>query len=76
MEKKKKESAYDARDADLIPGLGRSPGGGNGKPLQYSCLQEILWTKEPGGLHSMGSQRVRHDCITKHKAQGLFISGC
>ena len=28
----------DVRDADSIPGLGRSPGGGNGNPLQYSCL--------------------------------------
>ena len=28
----------DIRDAGLIPGLGRSPGGGNGDPLQYSCL--------------------------------------
>ena len=27
------------RDLDLIPGLGRFPGGGNGKPLQYSCLE-------------------------------------
>ena len=27
-----------AGDAGLIPGLGRSPGGGNGNPLQYSCL--------------------------------------
>ena len=27
-----------AGDGDLIPGLGRSPGGGNGDPLQYSCL--------------------------------------
>ena len=31
--------AGDARDAGLIPGLGRSPGGGNGNPLQYSCLE-------------------------------------
>ena len=29
----------DARDTDLIPGLGRSLGGENGNPLQYSCLQ-------------------------------------
>ena len=29
----------DTRDMDLIPGSGRSPGGGNGNPLQYSCLQ-------------------------------------
>ena len=31
-------NAGDARDTGLIPGLGRSPGGGNGNPLQYSCL--------------------------------------
>ena len=29
-------------------------------PLQYSCL-ENPWTEEPGGLQSMGSQRVGHD---------------
>ena len=32
----------DARDAGLIPGLGRSPGGGNGNPLQYSCLENTM----------------------------------
>ena len=31
-------STEDARDTGLIPGSGRSPGGGNGNPLQYSCL--------------------------------------
>ena len=35
-------------------------GEGNGTPLQYSCL-ETPWMEEPGGLQSMGSQRVRHD---------------
>ena len=40
-------------DAVYIPGLGRSPGEGNGNPLQYSCL-EIPWTEESGGLQSMG----------------------
>ena len=34
-----KESAYNARDPSLIPGLGRSPGEGQGYPLQYSCLE-------------------------------------
>ena len=34
-----KESTYSVRDLDLIPGLGRSPGEGNGNPLQYSCLE-------------------------------------
>ena len=32
-------SAEDVRDTGLIPGLGRSPGGGHGNPLQYSCLE-------------------------------------
>ena len=32
-------SVGDARVIGLIPGLGRSPGGGNGNPLQYSCLE-------------------------------------
>ena len=41
-------------DLGSIPGSGRSPGGGHGNPLQYSCLR-IPWTKEPGGLQSMGS---------------------
>ena len=34
-----KESAYNAEDLALIPGLGRSPGGGRGNPLQCSCLE-------------------------------------
>ena len=34
-----KESAHNAGDLSLIPGLGRSPGEGNGNPLQYSCLE-------------------------------------
>ena len=34
-----KESACNAGDLSSIPGLGRSPGGGNGNPLQYSCLE-------------------------------------
>ena len=32
----------DARDAGLIPGSGRSPGGGNGNSLQYSCLENSM----------------------------------
>ena len=42
-------NAGDARDSSSIPGLGRSPGVGNGNPLLHSCL-EILWTEEPGKL--------------------------
>ena len=37
-----KASACDAGDLGLIPGLGRSPGEGNGNPLQYSCLENPM----------------------------------
>ena len=36
----------------LIPEWRRLPGGGNGKPLQYSCLDRIPWTEDPGGQQS------------------------
>ena len=52
-------NARDVRDVGSIPGLGRSPGGGHGNPLQYSCLENPM---EGGAwLQSTGSQRVRHD---------------
>ena len=37
-----KESACNAGDLGSIPGLGRSPGEGNGNPLQYSCLEKSM----------------------------------
>ena len=40
-------SARDARNVGLIPGLGRSPGEGNGYPLQYSCLEHSM---DKGGV--------------------------
>ena len=53
-------SVGDARDLGSIPGSGRSPGGGNGSSLQYLAW-EIPQTEKPGGMQSMGSQRVGHD---------------
>ena len=46
-----------------VRSLGRenSPGEGNVNPLQYSCLENPMDREEPGGLQSMGSQRVGHD---------------
>ena len=35
-------NAVDMRDEGLIPGSGGSPGGGNGNPLQYSCLENPM----------------------------------
>ena len=56
-----KESTCNAGDLGSIPGLGRSPGEGNGYPLQYSCLENpmdrgVWWVTK-----SMGSQSVRPD---------------
>ena len=58
-----KASAWNAGDPGSIPGSGRSPGEGNGNPLQYSCLENPM-EGEPGRLQSMGSQRVGHDWAT------------
>ena len=52
--------AGDVRDAGLTPGWGRCPGGGRGNPLQDSCLANSM-DREPGGLQSVGLQRVGHD---------------
>ena len=46
-----KKSTHISGDMGSIPGSGRSPGEGNGNPLQYSCWR-IPWTVEPGGLYS------------------------
>ena len=54
-------NAGDERDTGSIPGSERSPGVGNGNPLQYSCLENPMDRGEPGGLQLVGSQRVRHD---------------
>ena len=45
-----------AEEVGSILESGRSPGGGNGNPLQYSCLGNAMEAK-PGGLQSMGLQR-------------------
>ena len=59
-----KESFCNARDLSLIPGLGRSPGEGNGNPLQYSCLENPMdrgaWQATVHGI-----ARVGHDLATK-----------
>ena len=53
---------------DSIPGWGRSPGEGNGNPLQYSCLENSM-NKGAGGPQSMGSQKS--DLTVHTPAQGL-----
>ena len=49
-----KESACNARDLGLIPGLGRSPGGEHGNPLQFSCLENTLGQRSLVGYRPWG----------------------
>ena len=52
-----KESTCNAGDLGAIPGLGKSPGEGNGYPLQYSCL-ENPWIEETGWLQSLRGKKM------------------
>ena len=60
-----KEFTCNVGDLGSIPGLGRSPGKGNGYPLQHSCLENSMgrgaWQTT---VHSLGSQRIRHSWAT------------
>jgi len=59
-----KESACSAGDPASIPGLGRSPGEGNGNPLQYSCLENPM---DRGAWQAIvhGVARVGHNLAAK-----------
>ena len=61
-----KESASSAGEPSLIPGLGRSPEGGHGNPLQYSCLENSMDRGAWQAIQSMGSKRVRHTEVTQY----------
>ena len=53
-----KESACNAGDPALIPGLGRSPGGGHGNPLQDSCLENPHAQRSLAGYSPWGHQEL------------------
>ena len=59
------DNAGDTRDVGSIPGSGKSPGKGNGNPLQYSSWK-MPRTEEPDWLQYMVLQRVEHDGTTEH----------
>ena len=60
MVKKLFTDAGDIRDGGSIPGPGRSPGGGHGNPLQYSCL-EYPMDRGAWWVQSIASQRIGQD---------------
>ena len=53
-----KDSACNAGDLGLIPGLGRSPGGGHGNPLQYSCLENPHGQRSQAGYSPWGRKEL------------------
>ena len=65
-------NAGDVRDAGLIPGLGRSPGGGHGNPLQYSSLENPM---DRGACWAtvLGLQGVGHEA-TQHATTSVDVS--
>ena len=54
MVKSPPANAGDTRDPGSVPGLGRSPGGGHGNPLQYSCLENLHGQRSLVGYSSWG----------------------
>ena len=66
MVKNPPANAGDVRDTGLISESGRSPEGGNGNPLQYSCLEN---PEEFGGLQSMGLQIWGSDTTEHNTAE-------
>ena len=68
MVKNPPANAGDTRDIGLIPGLGRSPAGGNGNPLQYSCLGNSMnrgawWAT----VHGVAESDTNEDAQTHSK---------
>ena len=73
-----KESACNARDPSSIPELGRSPGGGQGNPLQYSCLENSHGQRNPVGYSPWGRREsdMTERLSTAHIQEGSSILAC
>ena len=65
-------NAEDSRDLGLIPGL-EDPLEERAATNSSILAWKIPWTEEPGGLQSIGSQRVRHDWIDLAHMQAVFL---
>ena len=74
-----KESACNAGDLGLISGLGRSPGEGNGNPLQYSCLENPNGQRSVSGYSPQGckesdmAERLTYRLNFEHKLSCLLF---
>ena len=70
-----KNPSVNAGDEDSIPGSGRSPGEGDGNPLQCSCLGNPMDRGSLLGCSPWGRKRVRHDLATKQSMSDGFGGG-
>ena len=61
MVKNLSANAGDMRDTGSIPGLGKSPGGGNGYPLQYSCPENSVDREAWWATYTPQDCRIRYD---------------
>ena len=65
-------NAGDIRDTGLIPGLGRSPGGGSGNPLQHSCLENAMDREAwQATVHGVAKSQTRQKQLSM---QGSWIN--
>ena len=69
-----KHPPADAGDMNSVPGLGRSPGEGNGNPLQYSCLGNPMVRRNLEGPIHGDSKRTGHELATKQQQQPCEIT--
>ena len=64
-------NARDVRDVGLVPGSGRSPGGGHGNPLQYSCLKNPIAREGWGArVHRVTKNQTLLKPLSTHAAVG------
>ena len=63
-------SARDKRDGSLIPRSGRSPGGGQGNPLQYSCLENPM---DRGDWHRVVKSRTQLKQLSIYSCIHLYV---
>ena len=65
----------DTRDTDSTPGSGRSPGGGHGNPLQYSCLETPMdrgaWQAAVHGVENSQTRLSTHICLEKSEHENV-----
>ena len=70
-----KESTCNAGDLGLIPGLGRSPGGGHGNPPQYSCLENPHGQRSLVGCSSWGCKESdTTEQLSTHKVPSIVVT--